>query len=65
MTLLDYLLLGGFVAAAGYVVGRLFLGWLATNDTSQVDRATAKEGTPDRASKAVRLAGVEAGERYE
>ena len=45
MTPIDYLVLAGFVLAGGYVVARLFVGWL---------RCAAKpaEIEPDHADKA-------------
>ena len=35
MTLLDYLLLAGVVLAAGYVVARLFTGWLRSSSDNR------------------------------
>lgn len=43
MTIIDYLLLGGVVVAAGYVMRRLFIGWLSTDATSPVDTSPTEE----------------------
>lgn len=48
MTILDYLLLGGFGAAGFYTIYRLLLGWLRTssdeinNKILEIPRRTAK-----------------------
>jgi hypothetical protein len=43
MTILDYLLLAGFVAAALYTVYRLFIGWQRSRSHEAVDQSRGIE----------------------
>ncbi|PYJ10506.1 MAG: hypothetical protein DMF06_06155 [Verrucomicrobia bacterium] len=44
MTIIDYLLLAGFVAAAVYTIYRLFLGWLNSR-SNELQTNRAEEAT--------------------
>jgi hypothetical protein len=54
MTPIDYLLLAGVVLATGYVVARLFRGWLrSSSDNRGVERTNELDApiVPQRAEK--------------
>ena len=58
MTPIDYLLLAGAVAAGGYVVARLFVGWLrssadnsGTESDNELEAAIVREGEVKRVEK--------------
>jgi hypothetical protein len=45
MTILDYLLLAGFVAAALYTGYRLFVGWLRSRSPEALDQSRGIESS--------------------
>jgi hypothetical protein len=61
MTPIDYLLLAGVLLAGGYVVSRLFVGWLRSSvDAAEIDRDNEFDAPvgPERESEGLEKAGA-------